>query len=100
VLKTLYCSVFVENIALNKLTWQQTQFRLGHQQFHSSNAVDGLRSDLSIWGGQCAISNTHQRTATWNVDLGEIYTIRHITIFYRTDNVAFGLYPLLVLYFT
>jgi hypothetical protein len=89
---------YVENIALNKPTWQSNQYNQGDDRFDVSNAVDGLKSNLSWSGGQCAVSRDKQQTATWKVDLGDILSIRHITIYYRTDNVAFGLYSLQVLY--
>jgi hypothetical protein len=85
------CLIFPENIALNKPAWQRSQFKPGDSRFHASNAVDGRKSDLVYLGGQCAISDNSQRTATWRVDLGDILSIRHITIYFRTDNNPWGL---------
>lgn len=49
--------------------------------------MDGDYSDRSAAGGQCSISADNNYTeATWGVDLGEVVSISHIDIFYRTDN--------------
>jgi hypothetical protein len=81
-----------DNLALNKPAWQRSQFNPGEDRFNASNAVDGRRSDLSALGGQCAISSAIQQTAIWRVDLKDILSIRHITVYYRTDNVPWGLF--------
>ncbi|XP_062585016.1 multiple epidermal growth factor-like domains protein 10 [Saccostrea cucullata] len=49
--------VFAENLALLKPTWQSNPYIQGDSRFDSSNAVDGLKSDLSSLGGQCVISD-------------------------------------------
>jgi hypothetical protein len=89
---------FVENIAFKKKAWQWFPYLRGSNTFHARNAVDGLKTDLSGWGGQCAISALNHRFAIWSVDLGDTYNIRHVKIYYRTDNVAFGLYFILIAY--
>ncbi|XP_062593495.1 multiple epidermal growth factor-like domains protein 11 isoform X2 [Saccostrea cucullata] len=77
-----------ENIALNKPTWQSKQFNPPNTFFNASNAVDGLKSDLSAWGGQCVISDSGQSNATWWVNLMSVKSIHDIRIYYRTDNVV------------
>ncbi|XP_065932826.1 multiple epidermal growth factor-like domains protein 10 [Magallana gigas] len=72
------------NIALNKPTYQQYP-----PVYDTSNAVDGRKSDLSGWGGQCAGSRYGQ-TATWWVDLTTIHSIHNITIYFRTENETWG----------
>lgn len=62
----------------------------GDETFDASNAVDGLKTDMSAFGGQCAISANYKKTATWWVDLGSIQNIHHITIYPRTDNKAWS----------
>lgn len=60
--------------------------------FKASNAVDELKTDLSFSGGQYTQSANHQYETMWRVDLGAILGINHITLFYKTDNAAWGLY--------
>lgn len=79
------------NIALRKPTYQLHPYIVNDATFDASNAVDGLKSDLSAWGGQCAITADGYRTATWWVNLNSIHSIHHITIYYRTDNVDYGM---------
>lgn len=87
-----------ENIALHKLAVQQHPFLhrdfsyIIFYDFSASNAVDGLKTDCSAYGGQCTLSAVNKRVALWYVDLGSILSIHHITIYYRTDNVTWGKY--------
>ncbi|XP_061194955.1 uncharacterized protein LOC133203125 [Saccostrea echinata] len=84
----LFCGAVYENLnlALNKPTWQANQYRPGNSLFHSSNAVDGLKSNLSGRGGQCTLSSGEHRTATWWVNLTSVYSIHDIRIYHRNDN--------------
>uniref|UniRef100_K1QZ68 Multiple epidermal growth factor-like domains 11 n=1 Tax=Magallana gigas TaxID=29159 RepID=K1QZ68_MAGGI len=75
------------NVALNKPAF--LQYPVSHDLYDASNAVDGRKSDLSNWGGQCAVSWPKQ-TATWWVNLTTIHSIHHITIYFRTDNKPWG----------
>lgn len=76
----MVCFLFYTvNTALNKPAYQQYQLRPGAGRWDASNAVDGHKSDLSLYGGQCAGSYAG-RAATWWVDLGSIHTIHHVTI--------------------
>ncbi|XP_048749743.2 multiple epidermal growth factor-like domains protein 10 [Ostrea edulis] len=83
------CTAY-ENIALQKPAWQQHQYIPGDDRFDASNAVDGLKTDFGPGGGQCSQSDNHKQTATWRVDLEGIRSFRRITIYYRTDNAAWG----------
>ena len=82
-----------DNVALNKPTYQQHRyFGLSEDLVDASNAVDGLKSNLSVWGGQCVISGDKMQTATWWVNLTSILSIHHITVYYRTGNVEWGMH--------
>ncbi|XP_078328124.1 uncharacterized protein LOC144623538, partial [Crassostrea virginica] len=80
-----------ENLALKKPTYQLHRYvGLPESLTGASNAVDGLRTNLSVWSGQCAISENRKQTATWWVNLTSILSIHHVTIYYRTGNVPWG----------
>nr|XP_022308872.1 uncharacterized protein LOC111114722 isoform X2 [Crassostrea virginica] len=83
------CHTF--NLAFHKPAYQE--YRISGQLeklSQASNAVDGLKSDLEIWGGECVISENAKRTATWWVNLTRILSIHHITIYYRTGNIEWA----------
>ena len=84
--------LFKENIALGKPAYQQSQY-IGNDASlaEASNAVDGLKSNLSYWGGQCAYSDYDKQTATWWVNLTSILSIHYVTIYYLTENAPWGM---------
>lgn len=86
----LIVSIFLVNIALHKPTHQLHQLLPGDETFHASNAVDGLKSDLEAYAGQCVLTAENYEVATWWVNLTRIHSIHHIAIYYRTDNVAWS----------
>ncbi|XP_065928042.1 angiopoietin-1 receptor-like [Magallana gigas] len=77
------------NVALYKPAYQKHPAYPGYDKYDASNAVDGLRSDLRWNGGQCVKSDGSD-TATWWVNLTSIYSIHHITIYYRTEGSTWG----------
>lgn len=90
----IYFLRILENIAWHKYAWQLHPYEnmaLG-PFLNASNAVDGLKTNLSFHGFQCTISSLSQFEALWRVDLGAILGINHITLYYRTDNVQWGKY--------
>uniref|UniRef100_K1Q9J7 Tyrosine-protein kinase receptor Tie-1 n=1 Tax=Magallana gigas TaxID=29159 RepID=K1Q9J7_MAGGI len=95
VLTVLFCLLTVSqayvNVALNKPAYTMGPFVFdgNYDTFDASNAVDGLKSDLRAWLGQCAVSG-YRQTATWWVNLTTIHRIHHITIYFRTENGQWG----------
>lgn len=83
---------FLENIALHKSAWQLHPYMYNHNMIttNASNAVDGLKTNLSYFEGQCALSEDNRYEALWRVDLGAVLGIHHINIYYRTDNAPWG----------
>lgn len=77
----------IVNVAFNKPAYQKYPMSPGNGTFDASNALDGRKSDLSSWGGQCAVSALARTTATWWVNLTSIRSIHHITIFFLTNNM-------------
>lgn len=84
----------LENVALRKNAWQLNPYENPNiiRILDASNAVDGLKTNLSFFGGQCTQSANSKDEAMWRVDLGVVLGIHHITIYYKTDNVPWGKY--------
>ena len=76
--------LLLDNIALRRPTYQDTRYH-GHPNSltQASNGVDGLKSNLSEFGGQCVFSEERQQTATWWVNLTSILSIQQVTIYFR-----------------
>ena len=80
-------AILSENIALQKPTYQKHQYlRLADSLTRASNAVDGLKTNLSVLGAQCVISENDQPSALLWVNLTSILSIHHINIYFRTEN--------------
>ena len=77
-------TLFTENLALKKGAWQSN-----YNYIKAELAVDGLKQNLSVDGGQCAWS-FGGRITEWRVDLGKILSIHHIFIQYATANKVWG----------
>lgn len=75
----------LENLSYKKNTWQHTTRSTGY----SSRAVDGLYTDRSYSGNQCAATGDSY-FALWWVDLGHVSRIDHIVMYFRTDNEPWG----------
>lgn len=74
-------------MALGGHAWQQHPFSPERSYFVSENAVDGLYDDRSPFGNQCTLSDNYRYTAEWRVDLGSVFSISHVNIIFRTDNL-------------
>ncbi|XP_056003431.1 receptor-type tyrosine-protein phosphatase T-like [Ostrea edulis] len=77
-----------DNIASGKSTRQLNPYNSISNVWGANLAVDGQKSNFSSLGGQCTVSDNNKRTAKWWVDLGGVLSIHQMTIYYRTDNVA------------
>lgn len=89
----IFFFIFKENLALNKATWQEHPWPDPNRDFGSENAVDGKYNDRGT-GGQCTINNGGYYTAEWRVDLGRVFNISYMNIYYRTDNLISMLYSI------
>lgn len=80
-----YLFISLGNLARQRPVWEDSPWK-GYENWRATKAVDGRYDYRSAAGGQCVISQNHRKTATWRVDLGQIVSISHIDIYYRTDN--------------
>lgn len=71
------------NLALHRPTFQLHTLFDGQP---SSRLVDGKKSDLSIYNGQCTSTKNGQTFVMWRVDLEKLRRIERIVVYSRTDN--------------
>ena len=81
--------VCLENMALHKTAWQSNPYL--NDGLSASLAVDGKKTKLSTWGGDCVVSS-NVRTAEWRVDLNGVLSIHHIFIQYVQNKPVWGIY--------
>lgn len=82
--------IFFVNITLNKPANLQHPLIPDDNTHNASNAVDGRKSNLTWNGGQCSASAARE-TATWWVNLTDIRSIHHITIYYMVGQRPWGI---------
>lgn len=80
--------ILEENVAFNKSAWQEYP-ATNLERFGAEQAVDGLYSELSLYGGQCTMSEYGHSTATWRVDLGKVHNIAHIVVYFPNKSKFF-----------
>ena len=76
----------VENLAYKRRTWQSNT----RSHYSSDKAVDGKMTVRMGSGSQCAISGGNTSEAMWIVDLGDVYAIRAIFIYFRIEESKIG----------
>lgn len=59
-------------------------------EISAERAVDGQKSNLTVFGGECTASAYEKPTAEWRVDLGTVLSIHHILIQYATNDEVWG----------
>ena len=79
----------LENVALHKPAWQKHPYF--NTAFGASLAVDGKKTDLSEFGGEC-VASSFGSTAEWRVDLKGVLSIHHIAIQYSQTKPVWGKY--------
>ncbi|XP_019928883.3 multiple epidermal growth factor-like domains protein 10 [Magallana gigas] len=77
------CNAYV-NLALHKPAFQSNSNQAKEDISVANYVVDGLKTDPSLDGGQCATTTLGKQTSTWWVDLTSIHSIHHITIYFMT----------------
>uniref|UniRef100_K1QDV4 Uncharacterized protein n=1 Tax=Magallana gigas TaxID=29159 RepID=K1QDV4_MAGGI len=73
----------LDNLAYKKPTWQTLD------KYSSDKAVDGLYTNLSAIGNQCAVSFASSEV-TWLVDLETINSISKIVLYHVTEGSTLG----------
>ncbi|XP_052692295.1 uncharacterized protein LOC128170550 [Crassostrea angulata] len=81
------CNAYV-NLALHKPAFQSNSHQAKEDISVANYVVDGLKTDPSLDGGQCATTTLGKQTSTWWVDLTSIHSIHHITIYFMTINIG------------
>ena len=87
--------MLIENIALHQPAWQSSTVL---PYTGAERAVDGLYSNLSLHGKQCAVSDNNHTTAEWRVDLGRVHNIHHVFLQFMTHNRVWGTVSFTTLY--
>ena len=81
----------LENVALHKPAWQKHPYL--NNAYNASLAVDGRKTNLYEYGGEC-VASSYDSTAEWRVDLKGVLSIHHIAIQYSQNEPVWGKYIL------
>lgn len=79
-----------ENVALYKPAYQEHPYGRHSGKMNASDAVDGLKLNLSDYTDHCVLSDDRQQTATLGVNLLSMHSIHHIKIHYMTGETEWG----------
>lgn len=78
---------FIENLAYRRPVFELHPWPTTDMDYGSQNVVDGLYFDRSAAGGQCSISaDNNYKEALLRIDLGAVFSISHIRIYFMTEN--------------
>ena len=75
-----------ETLAYKRRTWQSST----RSHYSSDKAVDGKMTVRMGSGSQCAISGGNASETMWVVDLGGVYAISAIFIYFRIEESKIG----------
>lgn len=82
--------ILSENLAFHKPAYQLHPI-MGSRESQAEVAVDGLKNNTGVLGEQCVTSERGKYIALWWVNLTRTSSIHHITIYYVTGRMQWGM---------
>lgn len=80
--------ILEENVVFNKLVWQKYLVN-NLEKFGVEWVVDGLYLELFFYGGQCIMLEYGYLIVIWYVDLGKVYKIVYIVMYFFYESKLF-----------